>query len=126
MFKDPFTIWMRLWLGASLASLLCAPSASARAETVAIEFRVTVPHNMPADAIVYIAGNQPAAGRWSPGAVPLQKRDDGRWGTKLAMPKGETLEYKFTLGSWARVEKGENGAEIANRVLRLEDDGIVE
>jgi predicted alpha/beta superfamily hydrolase len=125
MFKDPFTIWLRLCLGASLVSFLSARAASAQAETVTIEFRVTVPEDTPADVAVYIAGNQPAAGRWVPGAVPLQKRDDGRWGTKLTMPKGETLEYKFTLGSWARVENDTKGGEIRDRVLRLDADGTV-
>ncbi len=30
---------------------------------------------------------------------------------------GEPIEFKFTRGSWSRVEKGPNGEEVANRML---------
>jgi sialidase-1 len=119
---------MRTRIGLELLWLALLPggTAWAQAQGVTIDFRVTVPRNTPGDATVYLAGNLPAAGGWNPGAIRLEKRDDGRWGTKLLLPWGRRLEYKFTLGSWTRVEKDKNGGEIANRVLQLERDGTIE
>lgn len=96
--------------------------ASPQPDTVVVELQVSVPSDTPDNAIVYIAGNQRAAGNWEPDVVKLRRLDDGRWHVKLELPKGGTLEYKLTLGSWSQVEKGANGEEIANRTVILDGD----
>ena len=37
----------------------------------------------------------------------------------LSFPAGETIEYKYTRGSWPKVEKGTEGEEIPNRLLTV-------
>jgi len=100
--------------------------ASSQRETVSVELHVTVPADTPENAIVYVTGNQRAAGNWRPDVVKLHRLDDGRWHIRLELPKGGTLDYKFTLGSWADVEKSGNGGEIANRTVALDGDKQVE
>lgn len=98
----------------------------APAETVLVRLAVTVPEGLPADATVFLAGNLPALGAvWQPDAVPLRRDASGVWRASLSLPRGATLEYKFTLGSWPRVEKSADGADIANRTLRLDGDADV-
>jgi len=105
---------------------LSVHGASSQPDTVAIELHVTVPGDTPDNAIVYIAGSRRAAGNWEPDVIKLHKLDDGRWHIKLELPKDETLEYKFTLGSWSQVEKGADGEEIANRSVALDADKRIE
>src|SRR6476660_820685 len=87
---------------ATLASTIC----SAAEDTAVLELDVTVPASTPADAKVFLAGNLPAVGNWRPDGTALQKQDNGHWRATLRLPKGRELQYKFTLGSWAGVEKG--------------------
>jgi hypothetical protein len=49
-----------------------------------------------------------------------------RRGIKLRLLPRQMLEYKFTLGSWARVERDKTSGEIANRILRPEHDTTVD
>jgi hypothetical protein len=43
--------------------------------------------------------------------------DDVTWTTTLPFPDRESIEYKYTRGSWDAVEKDDDCAEIANRTL---------
>ncbi len=75
----------------------------------------TLPGYTPGDAHLYIAGT---FNDWNPGApnYMLQKDTAGRWFITLPQQtEGTTVEYKFTLGSWDKVEKGPSGEEIENR-----------
>lgn len=81
-------------------------------------FVVTVPPDTPADAVVHVAGDfqgwQPGANAWR-----LERRRDGRYEIVLPdLPRAD-LQFKFTRGSWATVEKGGRGEEIANRTVTL-------
>ena len=105
---------------------MVAHGASSPPETVSVELYVTVPAETPENAIVYVTGSQRAAGNWKPDVIKLHRLDDGRWHIKLELPKGGTLEYKLTLGSWAEVEKGASGREIANRTVALDANKQVE
>jgi predicted alpha/beta superfamily hydrolase len=105
---------------------LSVSGAAPQVDTVVVELHVVVPGDTPGNAIVYIAGNQRVAGNWEPDVVKLVRLDDERWHIKLELPKGGTLEYKFTLGSWSQVEKGANGEEIANRTEVLDSDKQIE
>lgn len=96
--------------------------ASAAEDTVKVEFTVSVPPSTPVDATVYLAGNLPAAGEWRADGVALERLADGRWRTTLELPKGQELQYKFTLGAWERVERDRNGRDVANRTLRADTD----
>jgi hypothetical protein len=88
-------------------------------EPAEVTFVVTVPANTPANAPVYLAGNQPELGGWAPAGFLLTKGDDGKYHGKIvfgARP-GSGVSYKVTRGGWDTVEKSEAGAEIADRTL---------
>jgi pullulanase len=98
-----------------------APPAAAAdpAAAVAITFRVAVPTSTPAGGTVYLAGDFQG---WNPGSAAhaLTLQPDGRWTITLGLEAGLPIQFKFTRGSWATVEKGPNGEEIANRALTVQ------
>jgi predicted alpha/beta superfamily hydrolase len=71
-----------------------------QAQDVQITFTVIVPPMTPQNAVVYIAGNHPLLGQWTPGEIALRKIDDSTWSRTFTFTKGQDLEYKITLGSW--------------------------
>ena len=94
---------------------------SARAQVTGVTFRVTVPTWTSVTDSVFIAGDFQG---WNPGspAHRLTRQPDGRWSVSLALPAGQPIQFKFTRGSWTKVEKGPSGEEIANRTLT--PDGV--
>jgi predicted alpha/beta superfamily hydrolase len=50
---------------------------------------------------VTVAGNQPSLGNWDPAAIPLERIVSNRFRVTIPVPAGQTIEYKFTRGSWA-------------------------
>ncbi|MFN8135946.1 MAG: alpha/beta hydrolase-fold protein, partial [Bacteroidales bacterium] len=75
----------------------------------------SLPANTPPQDNLYIAGDFTS---WNPGAAQyvMHKNEQGKWSITLpAQPVGTIINYKFTRGSWATVEKGASGEEIANR-----------
>jgi len=85
----------------------------AEPKMVAVTFNVTVPDFTV--GTVYIVGNQPEIGSWSPGAVPMTQVDDTLWTITLNFLDGTLLQYKFARGSWDTVVKGADGnEELAN------------
>src|SRR5437764_11382195 len=103
--------------------LLTGLASSAQAdEMVSITITATVPKDTPADARIYLAGNLDQVGKWKADGVAMKKLDSGEYQIELKLPKGQTLEYKITRGSWETVEKGVNGEEIDNRKLTLDGD----
>ena len=77
---------------------------------------VHVPTNTPANAAVFLAGSLPGVGSWKADGVQLARADDGTYSGSLMLEAGQTLEYKFTCGSWDAVEKAADGSERFNRV----------
>lgn len=76
----------------------------------------SVPDYTPAEGPVFIAGD---FNGWNPGnpSQALQKNQSGKWSITLpSKPSGTRIQYKFTRGSWATVEKGAGGEEISNRL----------
>jgi metallo-beta-lactamase class B len=73
----------------------------------------SIAENTPEDATIYFAGN---INGWNPGdpAFALEKRADGdHW---IDLPDGNgTLEFKFTRGSWDKVESNGHGGFRPNR-----------
>jgi predicted alpha/beta superfamily hydrolase len=98
-----------------LLILFCfAPGLIFPQATFIVDF---LPANTPPEDVIYIAGN---FNGWNPGdpAYALSKNDDQKWFiTSAVAPEGTQIQYKFTRGSWATVEKGPNGEEIGNRLF---------
>jgi len=74
-----------------------------------------LPANTPPQDNLFIAGDFTG---WQPGLSQymLHKNSEGKWSITLAaQATGTVIQFKFTRGSWATVEKGTGGEEIANR-----------
>jgi len=82
--------------------------------TADITFLVTVPVATPPQDSVYIAGDFQG---WNPGdpSFGLAKMGGLLHEITLTFEMGTPLQFKFTRGDWAKVEKGPNGEEIPNR-----------
>ena len=77
----------------------------------------SLPSYTPPGDTLYIAGDFQG---WNPGSPDwaLDKNADGKWFIMLEeAPAGTTIQYKFTRGDWGKVEKGEFGEEIPNRLF---------
>jgi len=67
---------------------------------------VQVPEGTPT---IYLTGNDPALGPWSPTGMALTGSGTTRTAS-LTRPAGQDLEYKLTLGAWDRQEVAYTGA----------------
>jgi predicted alpha/beta superfamily hydrolase len=105
-----------------LLALLMTMLLQAKQRQLLIEIE-SLPDNTPDDAQIYLAGN---FNNWNPAdpAFLLHKTADS-YQIKIQIGAFENLEYKFTRGSWATVEKAGNGAEIANRSWQVSDNDSV-
>lgn len=91
------------------------------AECCTATVRVTVPAGT---GTVYLTGSLPQLGPWRVDGLAL--RGEGRErSAEFTAPPGTTVEYKFTLGSWDRVELGYAGAVVPNHTLRIDRDTVV-
>ncbi len=75
----------------------------------------SIPDYTPPEDTIFVAGN---FNGWDPGdpVYALTKNEEQKWFYSTdSVPEGTQIEYKFTRGSWATVEKGPNGEEIGNR-----------
>src|SRR5438477_4472809 len=81
-----------------------------------VVFRVRVPESTPATDTIFVAGDFQG---WNPHDPrdALHPEGDARWSISLALPSGAPIEFKFTRGSWERVEKGPQLEELSNRTL---------
>ena len=66
---------------------------------------------------IYVAGDFQG---WDPGGTPMERLDERTWAIKLSFQDRESLEYKYTRGTWDAVEKDEACGEIANRTVTTE------
>jgi predicted alpha/beta superfamily hydrolase len=73
-------------------------------------------------ARVFIAGNLPELGSWSPARVLLLNEGSHRWSLKVKLTIPISIEYKFTLGSWDREAVNANGLPLRNFSLNLKND----
>jgi hypothetical protein len=99
-------------------------SATAELRTVTLVFNVTVPATTDSTGrSVYIAGllDRLDGGhpQWDPGGVVLTRLDATTWTITFTGREGTQINYKYALGSWDYVEKGNACDEIADRQLTL-------
>ncbi len=111
-------------VASGLVAASVAGAAGISAEAAEITFRVEVPDDTPTADSIHVAGDFQG---WDPGSAGhrLALASDGRYVITLTLPPGP-IAFKFTRGDWARVEKGASGEEIANRVVRVDGDEIVD
>ncbi|MBG8554902.1 alpha/beta hydrolase-fold protein [Hymenobacter guriensis] len=95
-----------------LTAAACLLTLAAYAQTT---IRLTsVPATTPTDATLYIAGS---FNDWDPGsaAYSLAKNTDGTYQITLPASITGKLEFKFTRGSWDKVETSAQQADVSNR-----------
>lgn len=99
------------------------------AGTLQAQFRITLlikelPSYHQLNEPVFIAGS---FNNWKPDekTAQLEKDASGVYRISFVAPPGKQ-EFKFTRGSWERVESGQNGSSVANRVLTVSSDTTIE
>lgn len=113
-------IRIRLFLHTLFAFLLIV-SAQAQV-TFVIE---NLPATTPAGDSLYISGS---FNGWDPGSPEYVMHKNGQEQWTITLPPqsaGTVIQYKFTRGSWATVEKGAAGEEIPNRVFTFGNDTTI-
>ena len=83
---------------------------------------IDVPASTPDTASVYIAGT---FNGWEPGlpAYRLTRQPDGDYSIELPATVRGGILFKFTLGSWERVETTSDGADVPNRSFTVPAEG---
>ncbi len=79
---------------------------------------------LPGDSQVYIAGNTDHLGNWNE-MLPMEKETKYRWGFETTVEMGDTLEFKFTRGSWLTEAVDSTGMEYPNFVHVVKVDTIL-
>jgi hypothetical protein len=129
---DPEGIVTAVGLGrASIEARFAGLTTQAEVEVVAdlrveLELNVGVPSWTPPGDTIFVTGSITELGDWDPGVVPMTPVGANRFSHTLHLEAGTVVEFKFTRGSWENVEKGADGAEIANRVVVAERDETIE
>lgn len=99
-------------------------SVDIRAEqrVVDVTFRVKVPAETPSNESVYIAGNDGAVfnGAWSANGQILQRVLTDTWEFSKPILEGTVLDYKYTRGTWERVESWGTIEGFNNRRVTIE------
>jgi predicted alpha/beta superfamily hydrolase len=107
------TAFRRRSLAAALSAAACVLLATAPG-AAQLTLHLTVPAGTAADSAPYIAGG---FNGWNPGNPAYRFTPEGPGQFTLTLPaeiRGP-VEFKFTLGSWERVETAAGGGSLSNR-----------
>lgn len=119
---DPYTPYFYVVVAVDAALNLSAPSnevtQSAAPKVVNVTFRVLVPVETPPGDTIFIAGGT-APLEWNPSKFPMTQVGPNLWEITLQFPDGLALEYKYTRGSWERVEWWGTITSVANRHVTI-------
>jgi len=92
--------------------------------SVSVTFNVTVPSTTEstgkpvflAGTLTQLNGGMPD---WDPGFLTINRVDSTHWSITVCGKEGAQIAYKYTLGSWDNVEKGDKCDEIGDRQVKL-------
>jgi len=76
---------------------------------------------LPDESMIHIAGNTDDLGNWNE-MLPMKKESEYRWSIETTAETGDTLQFKFTLGSWRTEAVDSNGLEYPNFVHLVTED----
>jgi alpha-glucosidase len=85
---------------------------------VDVTFQVDLPASTPAGDAIHLAKSP----EWNPAGLALTRAGNSASVTLRLLP-GLVVEYKYTRGSWATVEKGAGCEELPNRGITVQDSG---
>ncbi|GAB4266685.1 MAG: alpha/beta hydrolase-fold protein [Candidatus Rifleibacteriota bacterium] len=94
------------------------------ATAVELEIIVEVPVSTPDGSQICITGNHDKLGNWSGSGIKMLELGPNLYGTTLDLPNETMLEFKFTRGSFATVEKSSQGYEIKNRKVFVGNNNV--
>lgn len=98
-------------------------SESLHAPQKSVQFALHAP-GLPDSVSVHVAGNADALGRWAPDGLRLERVGENDW-QGIASVDVESLEFKWTLGSWEREALNRRGFGRENSVLILTGDTLI-
>ena len=75
--------------------------------------------------IVYVTGNNSELGNWDPMAIKLEKINDTTWEMSFYFNTNESIEFKFTKGSWDTEALNDNGEVPENNKLLVNKDTTI-
>lgn len=85
------------------------------------QYTVNITVEAPGSDVVYVAGN---FNGWNPAAkdFQLEKMENGKYQLQFSKKLSGTQEFKFTRGSWDKVECSKTGSDIGNRSFTVLSD----
>ena len=86
------------------------------------KIEVIVISSLPEVQKVFIAGNKPELGNWNPDKISLNKINDSTWYKMFDFIIGESIEFKFTKGSWGEEALNKSGTVPSNIVHLVSND----
>jgi predicted alpha/beta superfamily hydrolase len=104
-----------------LVSFGCLPLFGRQSQEISVTLQVFSP-GISDTASVFVAGSLPELGLWNPAKVRMQSTGNQVWQLKFVVDKPNTIEYKFTLGSWDREAANANGLPLQNFTLNISRD----
>ena len=98
-----------------------AITRTAELSVVDVTFRMLAPAETPADAQLYLAGDNPDVfgAAYDPARLPMTNLGGGQWEVTVQAKDGVPLLYKYTRGSWESVEQWGSIAGFANRQVTV-------
>lgn len=88
------------------------------ADTITLTWAIVLPSGTPPDEDIFLSGNW---NQWQANDPALRLvRTQDRATLTLTVEKGQTLEYTFTRGSWAKREADASGQPVPNHALLTE------
>ena len=76
---------------------------------------------LPDDSEIHISGNTNELGNWNE-MLPMNKESEYQWSFATTAEKGDTLQFKFTRGSWRTEAVDSNGIEFSNFAHMVNED----
>ncbi|MEZ7893442.1 MAG: alpha/beta hydrolase-fold protein [Candidatus Wallbacteria bacterium] len=83
-----------------------------------------VPDTTPADARVFITGNEPFLGEWKADIAEMKRVNKNTYEFRYFVPETKKLEFKFTRGDFSNVEKSNDGFEVTNRTILVNPEQV--
>ncbi len=114
--------FFRLFTIAALVAILFHGTIWAAGE---IQIIVSVPNSTPDNEKICITGNTNQLSNWDGAGIPLEEIGPNLYSYSGSFPIGQNIEFKFTRGSFASVEKTSQGLEIQNRQLKIYENNKV-
>lgn len=107
----------------TLVGALLLGAAHAHAAAAQLTIRLTaLPASTPPGARIHVAGSFNV---WNPAGDTLARQPDGTYAITLPPSVRGDVAFKFTLGSWDRVEQTAAGADVPNHDVIVPAEGAV-